>query len=349
MAVHVFANIVTPFGTAANNRGETEGNITTLQKVIWMGMPHTTISAEAIRFALRRLLAEQEPNGTNRTYNEATRANGWVDREFQAWAVDPKGNFVRPDVPHFIDDDLLGFMSAEAAKGEAEPAEDSPGAEEAGEGVSAKNEEKKKGKRKGAAKAKGTATVRRGVLEVTRAISLTPWPGDVTFNAASPRATSSAAKGEGDNPVPYGAEVHATRYQYGLAMTPARLRDPARASKALQALAALNTVAGNHSRFLYDFSPESIVLRITHDPAPRFLCCFETPDDGKTVDASILDQRVADGDIDPKELIFGGSFARSALAQKLQQKGATIPSPSGVLAAVQEAIRRLGTTSGGRG
>jgi CRISPR-associated protein Cst2 len=75
MAIHVFANIVTSFGTAANNRGETEGNITTLQKLIWMGMPHTTISAEAIRFALRRLLAEQETNGTNRTYNEATRAN----------------------------------------------------------------------------------------------------------------------------------------------------------------------------------------------------------------------------------------------------------------------------------
>src|SRR5262249_49321763 len=157
--------------------------------------------------------------------------------------------------------DLLGFMSAEAAKGEAEGPSElklEEAEEEAGtEGGKKKGGKKEGGKKK--AKLKGTATVRRGVLEVTRAVSLTPWPGDVTFNAASPRATSSAAKGEGDNPVPYGTEVHATRYQYGLALTPARLRDPSRAAKALRALAALNTVAGNHSRFLYDFSPESIV------------------------------------------------------------------------------------------
>src|SRR5207245_905301 len=37
MSLHVFANIVTPYGTAANNHGETEGNVTTLQKLIWMG------------------------------------------------------------------------------------------------------------------------------------------------------------------------------------------------------------------------------------------------------------------------------------------------------------------------
>lgn len=60
MSLHVFGNIVTPFGTAANNRAENEGNITTLQKLIWHGAPHSTVSAEAIRFALRRLLAEAE-------------------------------------------------------------------------------------------------------------------------------------------------------------------------------------------------------------------------------------------------------------------------------------------------
>src|SRR5947209_16100869 len=106
MTLHVFANIVTPFGVAATNRGETEGNITTLQKLIWFGEARTTVSAESIRFALRRLLAQQEPEkGTNRRYNEATRANEWQDREFKTWAGGAG----------YIDDDLLGFMSAEAA------------------------------------------------------------------------------------------------------------------------------------------------------------------------------------------------------------------------------------------
>ena len=168
MSVHVFANIVTPFGTAANNRGETEGNITTLQKLIWHGESHTTVSAEAIRFALREQLASAEANGTNRTWDETLRSNVWQKPTFDGWAA--KGGQT------FIDDDLLGFMTAEAAKEEGQA---------------------------------GSANVRRAVLEVTRAISLTPWSGDFTFNAASPGATPSAQK-KGSNPVPYGTEVHAT-------------------------------------------------------------------------------------------------------------------------------------------
>ena len=136
MSLHVFGNIVTPFGTAANNRAETEGNITTLQKLIWHGAPHSTVSAEAIRFALRRLLAEAEDEGTNRSWDEDARVNKWEDHEFKGWA--------KNDGSTYIDDDLLGFMRADAAK------------EEAGE-------------------KKGTANVRRAVLEITRAVSLTAW------------------------------------------------------------------------------------------------------------------------------------------------------------------------------
>src|SRR5947209_14128665 len=210
MTLHVFANFVTPFGTAANNRAETEGNITTLQKLLWMGETHSTVSAEAIRFALRRRLADADKNGTNRTWNEDLRRNEWrsgrdVDAEFARWLDTAYSGF--------IDDDLLGVMAAEAGKEEAEGTE----ADEA----DAEAKKEKSGRTK---KPKGTATTRRSPLEVTRAVSLTPWPGDVTFNAASPMATPSAAKKGTENPVPYGTEVHATRYQYGIALTPERLR-----------------------------------------------------------------------------------------------------------------------------
>src|SRR3984893_2534144 len=112
MSLHVFANFVSSFGTAANNRAETEGNITTLQKLLWQGQTHSTVSAEAIRFALRRLLAATEKNGTNRSWDEDGRNNAWQDWTFKGWASE-KGST-------FIDDDLLGFMTAEAAKEEAE-------------------------------------------------------------------------------------------------------------------------------------------------------------------------------------------------------------------------------------
>ena len=304
MTLHVFGNIVTPFGTAANNRAENEGNITTLQKLIWHGAPHSTVSAEAIRFALRRLLAEAEEAGTNRSWNEDARVNEWKDHEFKGWAA--------KDGTTHIDDDLLGFMRADAAK------------EEAGE-------------------KKGSANVRRAVLEITRAVSLTAWSGDVTFNAASPGATPSASKGDDNkskNPVPYGTEVHATRYQFGFALTPARLRDPSRAAKAISAIGSLRTVAGNHGRFLFDFSPEAIVLRITDDPAPRLLYCFDTADGGRTVTAESLIARIKSGDITKEELIIGVADTSSALAKCLTDAGLTV---QGVRAAVTAASKQIDT------
>jgi CRISPR-associated protein Cst2 len=301
MSLHVFANFVTPFGTAANNRGENEGNITPLQKLLWLGETHTTVSAEAIRFALRRVLGGSDK--TNRSWDEAARANVWQDHQFKAWATETKDTFV--------DDDLLGFMSAEAAKEDG----DDDG--------------------------KGSIKARRAPLEVTRAVSLTPWAGDVTFNAASPGATPSASRGDRNkskNPVPYGTELHATRYQYGIALTPERLRDKTRAAKALHGLCNLGTVAGNHGRFLFDFSPDAVVIRLTQDPAPRFLYCFETADDGKTLVAPSLLNRLANGDIGPKELVVGVSDPGSTLAGVLKAKGVPV---FGVRKACDEAVKQM--------
>src|SRR5258706_438129 len=112
MTLHLFANIVTDFGTAANNRGETEGNTTTLQKLIWHGQIHTTVSAEAIRFAARQQLATYENGETNRHWNEEARMHEWKDATFSGFA-DSKAK-----AKTYIDDDLLGYMRADAAKDE---------------------------------------------------------------------------------------------------------------------------------------------------------------------------------------------------------------------------------------
>ena len=308
MTQHLFANLVTPFGTAANNRGETEGNTTTLHKIVWHGQPHTTVSAEAIRFALRTRLAQAEAAGTNRRWNPDTRANEWQDHTFKDKKQQPENGF--------IDDDLLGYMSAQAAKDDA---------------------------------AKGMADVRRSILELTRAVSLTPWTGDYVFNAASPGATPSASKGGGNNPVPYSAEVHATRYQYGLAMTPAALRDPGRAAVALTQLAQLGPVAGNQGRFRFDFSPDAIVLRVTDDPAPRLLYCFGPAGDDPmdlqhvTLRPDLI-ARVEAQDILADELILGGSIADRDEVRQLANLGATVL--PGVKQAVAAAIERIDVEAG---
>lgn len=257
MSLHVFGAILTAPGVAANNRGENEGNITTLQKLLWHGRVHTTVSAEAIRWALRYYW-QCAGIPVNRRWDDDKEDHTWEDDSWQGWK--------KASGETFIDDDLLGFMKAEGGKTEGE---------------------------------KGQADKRRGVMELSRAVSTTPFIGDITFNAKS---------GEKGRTSLYGTEVHATRYQYGFALTPERLRVEDRALAALDAICNLGEVAGNHSRFLFDFSPDALVLRITQDPAPRLLYCFEEAEDGR-INVDGLVEKLRSGDIAPGELYVGGSIS----------------------------------------
>lgn len=259
---HLFGNILTNYGTAANNRGENAGNITTLQKLMWHGEVHTTVSAEAIRWALRYFW-QNNGYSVNRQWDDSANDNVWQDPNFNE--------------NEFIDDDVLGFMRAEAAK---EDSSDSP-------------------KGKGKKSPKGTTTAKRGVLEVTRAVSTIPYAGDLTFNAASGQKSRTSL---------YGTEVHATRYQHGFALTPNRLKDKSRIQAIIDGLISIGEVAGNHARFLYDFSPESIIFRWTHDVSPRILYSFEEDDSG-TISVPDLVRRVEAKDIDPEELWIGGKIS----------------------------------------
>lgn len=282
MSFHLFGNILTGYGTAANNRGENEGNITTLQKILWKGEIHTTVSAEAIRWALRYYW-QTCGNGyeVNRCWDDDVNDNIWQNQNF--------------DDEVFIDDDVLGFMRAEGAKTEAS---DEP--------------KEVKGKAKKAAP-KGTTTAKRGVLEVTRAISTTPFSGDLTFNSTSGKKGRTSL---------YGTEVHATSYQYGFALTPERLKDKSRILGVLDGLSCLGEVAGNHSRFLYDFSPESIVLRWTHDFSPRILYCFQ--EDEQDVSLPELIRKVKNQDINAQELWIGGAITVSDEVEELKKLGANV-------------------------
>lgn len=310
MSKHLFGLVVTPHGIAANNRGDSEGsNITPLQKILWNGEQHTTVSAEAIRMGIRRYWqATKGENELNRRWKDEEKPlHVWADHEFKDWG-------------RFIDDDVLGFMSADAAKEETNEEEQDQGA----------------GKRK---KKRGTATIRRGRLEVTRAISLIPFGGDITFNAAGVGATPSASS-TGEHPVPYGTEVHATRYQYGFALTPEALRMPSRALDVVDAVTSLSEVAGNHSRFLYDFSPDAVIYRWTDDFAPRMLYGFALADNQRLTLPEIMG-RIGYGDIDPKEMIVGASTPESFDPETMGRFEKLGIKVQGVKAAAQELKVRM--------
>lgn len=336
MSKHLHGLIVTPYGVAANNRGENEGNITTLQKLLWKGEVHTTVSAEAIRWALRYYW-EKSGNAVNRQWDEEKYDHNWRDQTWAPWTS--KDEEVRKH-PTFIDDDVLGFMLAEAANVDGndlleELKKDKKSADEEYKKLSSEEKKSDQGKAlklrvkdlsdKIKVMSEGTCDKRRGALEVTRAISLSPFAGDITFNA------KSGAKGSTSL---YGTEVHATRYQYGITLTPESLRDPSRVLKVVEAIISLREVGGNHSRFLFDFSPSTVIFRWTSDFAPRMLYGFDMDAEGNISLSSII-AKVECGDIDPTELFIGGDAASSLTAETREKlQGAKIF--SGVKAAANE-------------
>jgi CRISPR-associated protein Cst2 len=351
MSKHLFGLIVTPYGPAANNRGENEGNITTLQKLLWKGDVHTTVSAEAIRWALRYFWQRKSgSNSVNRQWNDDTADHHWQD---QTWAPWTSNDEATQGQPTFIDDDVMGFMLAEAANTDGNDLLEGLKADKkkVDEQLKAFSKEEKKSevgreaeqrRKEIAAKidvlSKGKTDKRRGALEVTRAMSLSPFAGDITFNAKSGTKTNTSL---------YGTEVHATRYQYGIALTPQSLRVPARVLEVIDAITGLGEVGGNQSRFLFDFAPESIVFRWTEDFAPRMLYGFEMDSEANLSFPAIL-KKVADGDIDAKEMVIGGEVAATLDDEaKETLTGASIN--AGVKAAAVEIKRRISEDLGPTG
>jgi len=186
----------------------------------------------------------------------------------------------------FIDDDLFGFMDAKKGKD---------------------NED--------------ATTKRRGALEVSRAISLDPFWGDIAFGS------KGGTKGKTSI---HSSEVHCTAYQYTVALTPESLQDASRAALVLDAISSVRHVGGNHARFLYDFSPESIVIRVTEDPSPWIMDCFKRM--GDTVGCPKLLRLVEVGDVAASELIVAGEIADTPYGEKLEKLGVK------VLRGVKEAI-----------
>lgn len=282
MTMHLFGTILTPQAVAHNNRGESEGTVSTLQKVIRNGDLYSTVSSEAIRYAIRESWTSDPDleGGINRKVSPD--GNEWVDKDFKK-------------AENFIDNDVLGYMHA-----------------------------------------KKETVSRRGILEISRAVSTTPWPGSIAANFASAGSNPAVAS---NNPIPYQCEIHDTRYQYTFALTPdSLLKDKiSRTEKTLHALQNLHRAAGNHARFLYDFAPDAVVLRWTADPAPRMMFCFEQAEDGVMRLTKLL-SRVEGKDIDPKELIVGTAEKVDGL-DELKAMGANVH--GGVKAAFAEAIARI--------
>lgn len=310
MATHyLYGTILTGEAVAANNRGDNIGNTTTLQKVFHQDDVHTSVSAEAIRFALRYRFQLEDPGTVNRSYDIASGKLEYIDEKRRDW---------NPQEDVFIDDDLMGFMDAEAAAKEKE------------EELETEEETVVTKSRK--PKPKGKTTKRQSPLATGRAVSLRPYRGEISFNCVS----GEKIKGKLSL---YSAEMHTTEYQYSFGLNLSDVVKKKHISSLIDAIIDPPAIAGNHSRFAYDFSPASIVLRVTNTHSSRIQNCFEHDELNRTYTINRLIQRVEAKDIPASELIVGGEVAISEEGEKLKSLGvAVLP---GVYAAANEAQKRI--------
>lgn len=316
---YLYGTILTGEAVAANNRGDNIGNTTTLQKVFHQDDLHTSVSAEAIRFAIR-FRFQLEGMKVNREYDPEA---GKLEYE------DEKRTYWNPDGDVFIDDDLMGFMDAAAAKKESE--------EEAEEGDAAAAEKSTTARGTRKAKAKGTTTKRTSPLAVGRAVSLRPYRGELSFNAVS----GEKVKGKLSL---YNAEMHTTEYQYSFGLNLNDVINKANIGHLVDAIVDPPPVAGNHSRFAYDFSPASIVLRVTNAHSSKIQNCFEHDEETRGYTVERLIKRVESKDIPAAELIIGGELAATVEGKKLAELGAKVF--AGVKEAADEARGRIAKFGG---
>ena len=137
--------------------------------------------------------------------------------------------------------------------------------------------------------------------------------------------------------------MHTTEYQYSFGLNLSDIVNKANISHLLDAIVDPPQVAGNHSRFAYDFSPASIVLRVTREHSSRIQNCFEHDDQNRSITAVRLLERVRSGDIPASDLIVGGDIARTEEGEQLRSLGVAVH--SGVKAAMFEARKNIAKLS----
>lgn len=331
---YLYGTVLTGEAVAANNRGDNLGNTTTLQKVFHQDDLHTTVSAEAIRFALRYRFQLEAESEVNRTYEASEGKLGYEDEKRTYW-TDVLSGKKSP----WIDDDLMGFMDAAAAKREAEeevadevPPDSTARTEILVDEPATKKEPKdKKPSRK--PRPKGKTTRRASPLAIGRAVSLRPYRGEISFNAVS------GMKEKGKLSL-YSAEMHTTEYQYSFGLNLNDVLVKRHIADFIDAVVDPPTVAGNHARFAYDFSPASLVIRLTNAHSSRIQNCFDHDEGTRTYSVQRLIQRVESGDIPAIELIIGGELALTAEGEQLKKLGVKAMFP-GVIAAAKEARQQI--------
>lgn len=291
--MNLFATILTYPAPSANYRGESELNRTVIQKVSDGRFDYPIISPEAMRNALREILAKYGlPCNRERLHDEEQLAVRFRDL---------------PDPNAYADDFFFGYLVASGSadrKKYLQQITDSRG-KEAAESFTFK---------------------RDSVLRMNLAKALEPYRHDAIFTQ-SPLAAEGSAYQNATTSALLHRETVVSAFQYPFALNLEDCRPkPDWTRNLLKAIGELNDVAGNHARSYFEMAPASIIVRLTN----QLVAGYETygfRTDGKFPEVvdGILHEPAAD--YPGNEFYLGGKIVKEMnadVAKRLEERGVTL-------------------------
>ncbi len=292
--VNIFATALTYPAPSANYRGESELNRAVIQKVTHDRFEYPVVSPEAMRNALREILARYKlPTNRARLHDEDQLAVRFAD-------------FPRPD--RYADDLIFGYL---VARGQS----------------TNKAAEEEMAKR-------GTPMRLDGALRMNLAMALDPYRHDALLTQSPVNRYSSWQNASSSALLHRETAVTAFQYPFALNVQDFNLDDDARPIEGvtkpgggtydnqgeqrkdwlrylLRAISELNGVAGNHARSYFEMAPASIVVRVSDSLVAGYDLYPFRPDGSlpEVVDGILHD------DYPGGEFHIGGKIARDILPE----------------------------------
>lgn len=222
--MNLFATVLTYPAPSANYRGESELNRTVIQKVTDGRFDYPIISPEAMRNALREILAAYGlPCNRSRLHDEEQLAVTFADY---------------PNPNEYADDFFFGYLIAAGKKD--------------------RENIRKEVKRD------DFTFKRDSVLRMNLAKALEPYRHSTVFTQSPLAAEGSKYRNDtSSNLLHRETVVTPFQYPFALNLNDCGKAPPDWTKSLLKAIGELNGVSGNHARSYYEMAPASIVIRLT--------------------------------------------------------------------------------------
>jgi CRISPR-associated protein Cst2 len=292
--MNLFATVLTYPAPSANYRGESELNRSVIQKITDGRFDYPIISPEAMRNALREILAKkyQLPSNRERLHDEEQLAVRFSDY---------------PDPDKYVDDFLFGYFIAAGGKDR-------------------ERIRKEIASKRGKKAAEDFTFKRDSVLRMNLAKALEPYRFNAVFTQSPLSAKESAYKNSETSALLHRETAH-TAFQYPFALNGEDCQPHPKWAKALlKAIGELADVAGNHARSYYEMAPASIVVRLTPQLVAGYQTYGFTPDGQfpEVVEGILHDPTP---DYPAREFFIAGTIVKDMPADKadnLAKRGATL-------------------------